>query len=350
MANWIILLLVLVGHSDAASLPPTMRAVVATAKANEGNFSLVEVVSNHAVPTPAHKEIIIAVHASSVNPVDWKLLSGDLPVRFPHILGFDVAGTVAAVGSGSTRLNVGDAVWADLGEIWPLRGGELGAYAEYALANEAQVGLKPQSMNFSDAATIPLVGLTTLQAYRKMGIDRRGANTTVVVTSGSGGTGFVGIQLAKAFGATKVITACGPTTQAFCKELGADTVVDYTQGVEALWQAAGVDDVDFVYDNFGAKGTADLAMPSLRVGGIFLWLPGKDGAASKHPKPGVQQINYGLCDATKYEDLDALASLVDAGSLEARVSRSYPLEQVVAAFNASYAGGVVGKFGISVMV
>merc|ERR1711871_304060 len=126
-------------------------------------------------------------------------------------------------------------VWADLGQMWLLRGGELGAYAEYALADEAQVALKPTAMSFLDAASFPLVGLTTLQAYRKMGLDVRGANSTVVVTSGSGGTGFVGIQMAKAYGAAKVITACGPTTQTFCKQLGADVVVDYTHGVHALW-------------------------------------------------------------------------------------------------------------------
>lgn len=337
----------------SSALPSSMRAVISTGKAaHDGDWSKVVVVPNHTVPTPGIGEVLIEVMHSSVNPVDWKILAGGLGLGFPHVLGFDVAGTVAAIGTGcTTRLRVGDPVWADLGKTWPLRGGQLGAYAEFALADEAQVGLKPKNMSFADAASIPLVGLTTLQAYRKMGLARgaKGAiNSTVVVTSGSGGTGFVGIQMAKAYGARKVITACGPTTQDFCKALGADVVVDYTEGADALWKAAGVDDVDYVYDNYGAPLTADLAMPSLREGGVFLFLPGKGASVSKHPKAGVKQINFGLCDSSHHEDLDALAALVDAGELEARVAQSFTLSDVISAFDASFAGKVVGKLGIAV--
>lgn len=333
---------------SATQVPTSMRCVKATAKGKGGDdFSHVVYSADCAVPTPSSTEVLIGVRASSVNPVDWKILSGGFGARFPHVLGFDVAGVVVAVGSGCRRLKVGDAVWADLGKFWPLRGGELGAYAEYAIADEAQVGLKPRTMSFIDAASIPLVALTTLQSFRQMGLDTHGANSTVVITSGSGGTGAVAIQMAKAYGAQKVITACGTTTQAFCAELGADVVVDYHKGKSALWNAAGKDSVDFVYDNYGAKGTADLAMPSLRSpGGVFLLLPGKDAKLSAHPRPGVKQINFGLCDSSDHADLDALGALADAGHLAASVSHTFPLERVVAAFNVSYAGGAVGKLGI----
>ena len=89
-------------------------------------------------------------------------------------------------------------MWADLGKDWVLKGrGELGAYAQYALADESQVGLKPKGLSFADAGSLPLVALTTLQSYQKMGLTdgSRGKNLTVVVTSGSGGTGLAGVQV-----------------------------------------------------------------------------------------------------------------------------------------------------------
>lgn len=346
-----ILLSYFVVATASMQLPQTMKAIIATSPSANAT-----VLFDGAFPRPTagKGQVVIAVHASSVNPVDWKILqdpSLSTLLSFPHVMGFDAAGTVVAVGDGCTRLKVGDAVWADLGKYWVLKGrGQLGAYAEYALADESQVALKPSSMSFADAASLPLVSLTTLQAYDQMGLvnGSRGSNLTVVVTSGSGGTGLPGIQLARAFGATRVITACGPTTQQYCASLGADVVVDYTKGASALWDAAGLDSVDAVYDNFGAKGTADLAMPALKSGGVFLFLPGKDAQPSEHPKPNVTQIDFGLCDSSKHEDLEQLAALVEAGHLRAHVSKTFALADVQSAFAESMAGGVIGKLGIQI--
>ena len=340
--------------ASVRSIPTTMRAVVGT-KGYKGNISdVVSFVSDHPVPSVGDGQILIRVNASSVNPVDWKIVEEPfMGFRLPHVLGFDCSGTVAAVGAGVSRLKVGDEVWADLGKTWMSKGGQLGAYAEYALADESQVGLKPTSLSFSAAASLPLVSLTDLQAYRKM-LGAASlvsfANKTVVVTSGSGGTGVVAVQLAKkAYGAKMVITACGPSTQAFCKSLGADVVVDYTAGKAALWDAvAAAGGSDMVFDNYGAAGTADLAMPTLKENGVFLFLPGKGGAVSTHPKKGVHQINFGLADATHYADLDALKGFADKGQLSAHVSQTFPLEKVAEAFEASIAGGAVGKIGVSI--
>ena len=340
--------------TSVRAIPTTMRAVVGT-KGYKGKISdAVSFVSDHPVPSVGDGQILIHVNASSVNPVDWKIVEEPfMGFRLPHVLGFDCSGTVAAVGAGVSRLKVGDEVWADLGKTWLSKGGQLGAYAEYALADESQVGLKPTSLSFSAAASLPLVSLTDLQAYRKM-LGAASlvsfANKTVVVTSGSGGTGFVAVQLAKkAYGAKMVITACGPSTQAFCKSLGADVVVDYTAGKAALWDAvAAAGGSDMVFDNYGAAGTADLAMPTLKENGVFLFLPGKGGAVSTHPKKGVHQINFGLADATHYADLDALKGFADKGQLSAHVSQTFPLEKVAEAFEASIAGGAVGKIGVSI--
>jgi len=349
-----LLLVALLSSAEAFLLPSTMRAVLAKGTSKELNVSaVVEYVADRDVPKPGIGEILIAINASSVNPVDWKVLEGGLPLKFPHVLGFDASGVVVAKGSlTSDRLNVGDEVWCDLGKTWLLKGGgELGAYAEFAVADESQVGLKPTSMSFGDAAVIPLVGLTTLQAFEKMknAVDAsEWPLKTVVVTSGSGGTGMIGIQMAKAYGATKVVTACGPSNLDYCKSLGADVVVDYTKSKTALWDALDEDSVDAVYDNFGAPGTADLAMPSLKKGGVFLFLPGKDGAVSKHPKEGVHQLNFGLADASHYSDLDKLRDLVDKGLLRAHVSQTFALERTADAFETSIQGKVVGKLGIAI--
>merc|ERR1712046_436859 len=101
------------------------------------------------------------------------------------------------------------------------------------------------------------------------------------------------------------------------------------------------------YDNYGAAGTADLAMPSLRAGGVFEFLPGKGGDVSKKPKAGVTQINYGLCDSSKHEDLDALKAIADVGDLKAVVKQSFGLEDIISALNASFEGHAVGKIGIT---
>ena len=159
---------------------------------------------------------------------------------------------------------------------------------------------------------------------------------------------MIGIQMAKAYGATKVVTACGPSNLDYCKSLGADVVVDYTTSKTALWDALDDDSVDAVYDNFGAPGTADDAMPSLKKGGVFIFLPGKGGAISKNPKDGVHQLNFGLADSSHYSDLDQLRDLADQGLLRAHVSQTFDLEDVAGALETSIGGKVVGKLGIRV--
>ena len=349
----LITLFVLFPTVAITDIPSTMKAVVVSGTAPAGDFSKVSVVS-HAVPSPGHGEVLVQVNASSVNPVDWKIIETNFaesavnPVRFPHIIGFDVAGVVVKVGEGCSRLKVGDAIWADLGKLWPLRGGELGAYAEFALADESQVSIKPDNLSFVEAASLPLVALTTLQAYKKAGSPFSSySNLTVVVTSGSGGTGHVGVQMAKhVYGAKHVIAAAGPDSIDFVKSLGADVVVDYTK--HDIFDTLANDTVDVVYDNFGAKGTADKALRVIRKGGVFIFLPGKDAAISKHKKDGVKQINFGLVNPSDYKDLDTLTTMVDQGQIKPHVQEIFPLGDIVSAFKVSLAGKVVGKLGIQI--
>lgn len=245
-----------------------------------------------------------------------------------------------------------DTVWADLGKVEVLKLGlQLGAYAEYAVASESQVGHAPKTLPLADAGTLPLVALTSYQALRKTGAGStwdtgKGKTFTVVITSGSGGTGFVGVQLAKAWGATRIVTAAGPQNAGWLKEMGASEVIDYHSST--IWENLANGTVDVVYDNYGAPGTADLAMPKMKSGGIFIWLPGKGGGKAKHPRKDVTEIDYGLCDSSKHEDLDALASIADKGELKAHVGNWFDLQDIPAAFNLSQHGKAAGKIGVRV--
>jgi NADPH:quinone reductase-like Zn-dependent oxidoreductase len=165
----------------------------------------------------------------------------------------------------------------------------------------------------------------------------------VFITSGAGGTGHVAIQIAKAWGAT--VTAVGGTADAyFMLRLGADKVVDY-QAQSNIFAGIPQNSIDIVYDNFGAPGTADLAMPVLKPSGTFIFLPGKGGAISAAPKQGVRQIDYGLLNPGDHSDLDALSALVENGQLKPHVQTTFSIDgEIPAAFKVSQAGSPMGNY------
>jgi len=339
-----------------APTPTTMLAIVATGAAeHEGDFSKIKIVDNFPVPKPGPGQVLINVIGSSVNPVDWKILSTPAfnVSTFPRVLGFDLSGFVESVGPGCTRLKVDDRVWADLGKP-SANGLQLGAWAQYAVADCDQVGLVPNrewwyNQWLKDVSTLPLVALTDYQAFKKAGApwtDRK--NFTVVITSGSGGTGLVAIQLAKAWGATRIVTASSPQNMKLLKKLGATDVFDYHK--TSIWKELGEDSVDIVYDNFGAPGTADAAMASIRSGGVFVFLPGKGGAISKHPKQGVKQIDYGLCDPSNHEDLDALMKIFVDIKVQVVVEDWWSINDsgLKGALERSMSGKAVGKIGLDI--
>ena len=159
---------------------------------------------------------------------------------------------------------------------------------------------------------------------------------------------------AKALGASTVITAAtGAEAIGWMHALGADVVVDYEQ--QEIFDALADDTVDAVFDNYGGNGTADKAMPKLRVGGTYLLLPhgNGEGALSKHPKAGVTQINFGDVDQTEHATLDQLATLFDSGALRIKaggvdgVQRVYSFDQAASAYQAVAAGQVHGKIAIA---
>ncbi|NWH07689.1 MAG: zinc-binding dehydrogenase [Alphaproteobacteria bacterium] len=212
-------------------------------------------------PVPADDEILIRIHATSVNPIDavrrmgygrrvFKLLGAKMPL----ILGHDASGVVVKTGRNVTRFKAGDAVW-----IAPDAFRD-GTYAEYVAVREREVAMKPQNLTHEEAASIPYVALTTWAALVGTGAIEPGkaAGKTVLVHAGSGGIGSFAIQLLKAWGAN-VATTCGPGNVEFCRSLGADRVIDYSR--EDF--AKELKDIDVVFDTLGYL--AGVEKGSLRV-------------------------------------------------------------------------------------
>ncbi|CZR50780.1 related to oxidoreductase [Phialocephala subalpina] len=214
-------------------------------------------------------ELLIRVHAAAVNPIDVKLASGLGKLlggaKFPYKMGYDLAGTVAAVGSGVSQFKPGDEVYSRINEKYR------GSIAEYALSSVFETALKPSTLSFIEAAAIPLAGLTALQALDI------GQNTlegglegkTVFITAGLGGTGSFALQLAKQVFGAKTITTLStgkiPMIKASMGERGPDIIVDYTK--EKTVQSIGKKNVDFMFDT--ARQTVS-ALGVMKKGGMIV--------------------------------------------------------------------------------
>jgi NADPH:quinone reductase-like Zn-dependent oxidoreductase len=176
-------------------------------------------------PSAAATEALIRVRAASINPLDWHTMRGT-PVVFrvgsgvrkpkDTRLGVDVAGQVEAVGGEVTRFKPGDEVF----------GTGHGALAEYACASEAKLAMKPETVTFEQAASVPIAGLTALQGLRDKG--RLGPGRSVLINGAAGGVGTFAVQIAKAFGAN-VTGVCSTRNQDLVRSIGADRVIDYTR-------------------------------------------------------------------------------------------------------------------------
>jgi NADPH:quinone reductase-like Zn-dependent oxidoreductase len=173
-------------------------------------------------PVPKADEILVEVHAAGLNPIDTMIPKGTfkpmLKFQLPATLGSDLAGVVVEVGSHVTRFKTGDAVFASIFDLGT------GALAEFAVVPESAAALKPANLDFVQAASIPMVGLTSWQALKERANLRPGQK--VFIPAGSGGIGTFAIQLAKYLGA-KVGTTTSTTNVDLVRSLGADEVVDY---------------------------------------------------------------------------------------------------------------------------
>jgi len=259
-----------------------------------------------------------------------------MPLKLPVVPGFDVAGVVAQLGANVRGFQVGDSVYARLDSV----GG--GAAAEYAVAGQDAVALRPASLDAFEAAAMPLAALTALQALRDKG--NLSAGQHVLIVGASGGVGHYAVQIAKSMGA-RVTGACSTRNLDFVRNIGADNVIDYTQqehfGTEPTYDMI-LDCVGtYPYATFAAAlkadGTTVTTVPSMGflLRGLFLRLFSRQRASVIFMRPSG-------------DDLRDLARLVDQGKLRSVVETVFPLDALSVAFENGERGGSRGKIVIDV--
>lgn len=303
-----------------------------------GGVEVLEINDNASVPTPQKGQVLIENHAASINPVDWKIRAGYLkemaPLSFPATLGGDFAGVVTAVGEDVADLKVGDEVY---GSAIILNGGS-GAFAEVAAANTANTALKPKNIDFTQAAALPLVGSSAVQALE--GHIKLSKGQKILIHGGAGGIGHIAIQLAKSLGAY-VATTVTSKDIAYVKSLGADEVIDYqTAAFEEELK-----DFDAVFDTVGSK-TSDKSFQVLKKGGVIVSMLGQPSPALAE-KYGVTAIGQNTVTNTKA--LNRLAEFVMSGKIKVHVDKVFSLKEVKEAFKHLEEGHTQGKVVLKII-
>lgn len=283
---------------------------------------------------PAIKDgqVLVEVHAASLNPFDTTIRAGYMkdmiPLTFPVTLGGDIAGTVVEVAAGIDNVAVGDTIFGQANVV----AGNSGAFAEFAATAAGQVAKAPSNVSITEAAALPLVGVSAIQALTQH-IDLK-TGQKILIIGGAGGIGQVAIQLAKHIGAYVATTAAGEGIDAV-KALGADEVIDYTsQDFTEL-----LSEFDAVYDTAGGDEFAK-ALGILKSGGIAVTMAAQpDEAQAK--ELGVTAIAQ-MTNVTS-QLLDQLRELVESGVVKPFVGKEFVLDQVQDAFTARESGTVNGK-------
>jgi NADPH:quinone reductase-like Zn-dependent oxidoreductase len=299
-------------YAAPATEKPMMKAVVAH------EYGAPEVLKFEDVPRPEPKEdeALVRVIASGVNPADPLTLSGKYAREFgthlPLIPGYDIAGIVVKTGANVTKLKAGDAVYG-----YPTFGG---GWAEYVTVKEFEVAAKPTSLNFADAAAVPLGALTAWQALVDVAQLRSGQ--TILIHGGSGGVGSFAVQIAKARGA-RVIATASTANQDLLKQLGADVAIDYT--TTRFEDVA--KDVDAVLDPVG-RDTLARSYGVVKKGGIVMSLVARPDPAELE-KHGIR--GTGIFAHPNAEDLAAIARMIDVGKIKPIVTQVLPLSEAIAA-------------------
>jgi len=241
-------------------------------------------------PVPNGHDILVRVAALSVNPVDTKQRAPSSKVETqPRVLGWDAAGTVAAVGPDVALFKPGDEVYYAGDVTRP------GSNSELQLVDERIVALKPRKLDFAQAAAIPLTAITAWEAYfDRMKIDPAGRNrgATLLIIGGAGGVGSIGIQIAKIAGLRVIATASRPETIEWVKQLGADHVVDHSQPLRPQIEALGLKFIDYIA-NFNDtdrywEATGDLIRPQ----GTIVLIVGNRGPLAQE---GVRGKSATVC-------------------------------------------------------
>ena len=301
-------------------------------------------------PIPAEGQVLVRVHAASVNPYDWHFLRGMpsflrlfIGMRRPKSprLGADVAGIVEAVGANAAPFKPGDAVF----------GTAKGSFAEYACAVASQLAVKPQEISFEQAACLPIAGITALQGVRDKGKVQTGQ--TVLINGAAGGVGTFAVQIAKSFGA-RVAGVSSTRNVELLRSIGADEVIDYTR--EDFARSG--QHYDLFFDLVGNRSLTDCLRAVQPRGTYISCGGGGPDRSTMNLLAGLLQNAVRSCFAKQKmpgllakinrEDLALLADLVQTGRVIPVVDRTYSLPQVAEAIRHVESGHARGKVVISV--
>jgi NADPH:quinone reductase-like Zn-dependent oxidoreductase len=312
---------------------PTMKAVRVHA------YGGPEVLTYEDAPRPeaGPGEVVVAVHAAGVNPVDWKARAGYIKdyVRYalPMTPGVDFSGVVAAIGAGVSGVAIGDEVYGQ--QDWT---NPNGSYAEYLPVKAGQIARKPRSIDHVHAAAVPVVAPTAWQAlFGADGIDPK-PGKTILINGAAGGVGSFAVQFAKWAGASVIGTGSAGNGQ-FLRELGVDRFIDYTK--EPLDSAG---QVDAVFDTVGGEGQTRL-WSALKPGGVFASTVGAPPDAPGKPEGARGVAVMGNLAIPK---LSRIAELIDQGVIKPIVSEVFVLADARKAHELSQTGHVRGKIVLRV--
>ena len=330
----------------------------AFALARYGKTDAVEAVER-AQPELRDDDVLVQIHAASVNPLDLKIRNGELkpllPYKLPIVLGNDLAGVVVKTGPRVRGFKPGDPVYAKP------RQDRIGAFAEYLAINETDVAPKPERLDMTEAASLPLVALTAWQALVVKARVRPGQK--VLIHAGSGGLGSVAIQLAKHLGAT-VATTTSAKNAGWVKDLGADVVIDYrTQDF-----AAELTGYDVVLDTQGGE-TLEKSLHVLKPGGTVISVAGppdpvfaREFGANWVLVQAMRALSFSIRRKAKRRSvtysflfmtanggqLRELGALVEAGVIRPVIDRVFPFDDTLDALAYVESGRSQGKVVVTV--
>ncbi|HEX8615534.1 MAG TPA: zinc-binding alcohol dehydrogenase family protein [Telluria sp.] len=310
-------------------------------------------------PQPQGRDLMVKVEAISVNPIDFKQRKAAAHDGEPHVVGWDVAGTVSAVGPQASLFKVGDQVYYAGSLVRP------GANSEFHAVDERIVGRKPASLNVEQAAALPLTSITAWEAlFERLGVSRSGADEgkSVLIIGGAGGVGSIAIQLAKKLAKLNVVaTASRPASREWCTAHGADQVIDHMGDMPAQLAALGLPEVDYIL----CLNDLDLHFAAMATA---IAPQGKICAIVRNERPLPMDLlfaksatmvfelmftrsMFGTADMIEQHNLlGEVAALVDAGVLKTTVGESggkIDAANLVRAHAALEAGRTIGKIVLS---
>ncbi|MDX1957505.1 MAG: NADP-dependent oxidoreductase [Leptospiraceae bacterium] len=311
------------------------------------------------VPEVLEDEILVEIHASSINPIDWKVREGKAKAlfkyNFPFILGNDCSGIVKKIGKNVTKFKVGDEVYSRPDKL------RIGTFAEFISLKEYETAHKPKNISLLEASSLPLVALTSWQALVIIGKLNKG--DSVLIHAGSGGVGSIAIQLAKALG-LKVATTTSTTNVEFVKSLGADIVIDYKK--EKFQDI--LKDYDFVFDTLGGETLIE-SFKVLKKNGVIVSISSApDVKTAKRFKANLivqfvlHLMNFNLRKLIKkygvrYEylmmhsdgdQLKEFTTLVESGKVKPIIDKDFKLDEIIQAFQYQELGRTKGKVVIKI--